>query len=69
MQAIQAGNQLAALQIQEARQFRELMATKAQSDLAKDMKMEKYDEMITEKWRKATNTDKFDAPDRLNEKL
>ena len=69
MQAIQAGNQLAAIQIQEARQFRELMATRAQSDLARDMKAEKYDEMITEEWRKATNTDGLDAPDSRNDPL
>jgi P-type conjugative transfer protein TrbJ len=69
MQALQAGNELAAIQIQEARQFRELMATKTQSDLNRDMKTEKYDETITEQWRKATNTDKFNAADRRNEKL
>lgn len=39
--AIMAGNQLAALQIQEARQLRELIATKVQSDLASQEKAEK----------------------------
>ena len=39
--AIMAGNQLAALQIQEARQLRELIATKVQSDLASQTKAEK----------------------------
>ena len=39
--AIMAGNQLAALQIQESRQLRELIATKFQSDLASQEKAEK----------------------------
>lgn len=39
--AIMAGNQLAAIQIQEARQLRELVATKTQSDLASQEKAEK----------------------------
>lgn len=39
--ALMAGNQLAALQIQEARQLRELIATKVQSDLASQEKREK----------------------------
>lgn len=39
--AIMAGNQLSALQVQEARQLRELMATQVQSDLASQMKTEK----------------------------
>lgn len=69
MKALLAGNQLAALQVQEGRKFRELMVTKVQSDLASQMKTEKYDEWMTEQWRKATNTDGLDAPDRRNESL
>lgn len=40
-QALMAGNQLAALQIQESRQLRELIATKFQSDIASQQKREK----------------------------
>lgn len=43
--ALMAGNQLAALQIQEARQLRELIATKVQSDLASQTKTEKEAQM------------------------
>lgn len=39
--ALMAGNQLTALQIREARQLRELMATKFQSDLSSQTKAEK----------------------------
>lgn len=44
--ALMAGNQLAALQIQEARQLRELIATKVQSDLAGQVKAEKEGQML-----------------------
>ena len=57
MQAIQAGNQLAALQIQEIRQFRELAATQAQSEITQQMKQEKQEEMAEENWRNAMKTD------------
>ena len=46
--ALMAGNQLAALQIQEARQLRELIATKVQSDLASQEKAEKESQMSQE---------------------
>lgn len=46
--ALMAGNQLAALQIQEARQLRELLATKIQSDLASQEKAEKEGQMDQE---------------------
>ena len=46
--ALMAGNQLAALQIQEARQLRELLATKIQSDLASRQKIEKEEQMRQE---------------------
>lgn len=57
MKALMAGNQLAALQVQEARQLRELMATQAQSSLASQMKSEKEAQMEQEMWRKLTKTD------------
>jgi len=54
--AIMAGNQLAALQVQEARQLRELMATQAQSALSSQMKAEKEGQMQQELWRDASKT-------------
>lgn len=47
-QALMAANQLAALQIQEARQLRELIATKVQSDLASQTKREKEGQIAEE---------------------
>ena len=57
--AIMAGNQLAALQIQEARQLRELMATQVQSALASQMKGEKEGQMQQELWREMNKTGKL----------
>lgn len=57
-----AGNQLAALQIQEARQLRELLATKIQSDLASQDKAEKEGQMGQELHRQMLNNfDKVDT--------
>jgi P-type conjugative transfer protein TrbJ len=53
-QALMAGNQLAAIQVQEARQLRELLATQTQSYLASQMKAEKESQMQQEAWRDAT---------------
>ena len=65
--AIMAGNQLAALQIQEARQLRELIATKVQSDLASQEKAEKEAQIGEELHRKMLNgfekIDKKSYPD------
>ena len=63
MQAIQAGNQLAALQIQEIRQFRELAATQAQSEITQQMKQEKQEEAANAHHQEATKTDLFNAGD------
>lgn len=57
--AIMAGNQLSALQVQEARQLRELMATQAQSSLASQMKAEKEGQMAEEAWRETIKTDRI----------
>lgn len=59
MQAIQAGNQLAALQMQEIRQLRELMATQSQSLVASQMKGEKEAQMKEALWRDMMKTDKL----------
>jgi len=53
--ALMAGNQLAALQIQEARQLRELVATKFQSDLASQTKAEKESQYDREMVRRLTD--------------
>jgi P-type conjugative transfer protein TrbJ len=55
-QALMAGNQLAAIQVQEARQLRELMATQTQSALASQMKAEKESQMAQELWRDMNKT-------------
>lgn len=57
--AIMAGNQLAALQIQEMRQLRELMATQAQSQLASQEKNEKEAQMSEEMGRKVMDASKL----------
>ncbi|NLZ18491.1 MAG: P-type conjugative transfer protein TrbJ [Desulfobulbaceae bacterium] len=60
MQAIQAGNQLATLQLQEIRQFRELAATQAQSEITQQMKQEKQEEAANAQHQEATKADLFD---------
>lgn len=57
--AIMAGNQLSALQVQEARQLRELMATQVQSNLASQMKTEKESQMTQEAWRDTLKTNRI----------
>lgn len=57
--AIMAGNQLSALQVQEARQLRELMATQVQSSLASQMKQEKESQMAEEAWRETLKTNRI----------
>jgi P-type conjugative transfer protein TrbJ len=65
-QALMAGNQLAALQIQESRQLRELLATRAQSDLSSQLKKEKKEQLSEEIRRKLfdmeLNTSPVDDP-------
>ena len=57
--AIMAGNQLSSLQVQEARQLRELMATQVQSQLSSQMKAEKESQMSEEAWRETIKTDRI----------
>lgn len=57
---LEAANQLAALQINEARQLRELIATHAQGETIRDAKEEKRDEMIQKSWEDACKTDKLE---------
>jgi len=69
MKAMQAGNQLAALQLQEQRELRELVATSSQSTLASQMKAEKKDQLEREQWREATQTTILRAPNHLDDPL
>lgn len=65
MKAVMAGNNLAALQVQESRQLRELMATQVQNSISSQMKQEKESQMGQEAWRDAT---KVDGLNKLNSK-
>jgi len=69
MKAMQAGNQLAALQLQEQRELRELVATSSQSTLAAQMKAEKKDQLEREQWREAMQTTILRAPNHLDDPL
>ena len=53
--AIMAGNQLAALQIQESRQLRELVATKFQSDLSEQQRRQRQEQLAEEISRAKTD--------------
>ena len=66
MKAIMAGNNLAALQVQESRQLRELMATQVQNSITTQMKKEKESQMEQEAWRDAT---KVNGLGKLNSKV
>ncbi|MBQ4132746.1 MAG: P-type conjugative transfer protein TrbJ [Desulfovibrionaceae bacterium] len=55
MQALQSANQLAALQLRENRQLRELMATATQSNIQRDMRQQKEDEAAEAFWREFTD--------------
>ena len=57
LQALQAGNSLAAVQIEEIRQLRELAATAAQSEITQQMKAEKQEEAAAAFHNAATKTD------------
>ncbi|MDR1921438.1 MAG: P-type conjugative transfer protein TrbJ [Candidatus Adiutrix sp.] len=59
MQAIQSGNSLAAVQINELRQLRALMAVSIQSATQMDMKKEKEEEVSREVWGAIFKADDF----------
>ncbi len=60
MQALSSANQLSALQLQESRQLRELMATSIQSDLASQIKDEKKKQLSEEIKREINKDAGFD---------
>jgi len=59
VQALDSGNQLAALQIQEARQLRTLMLNSVQAVTQKDMSAQRREELRMEQQREMYNTDKL----------
>lgn len=59
LQALQAANSLAAVQLDESRKLRALIATQAQESGINRMKTEKEDEKAKERLRKATATDQL----------
>ena len=58
-QALEAANQLAALQLKDSMATRELIATMSQGQAMVAEKTEKQDEMSQEQWRRATKSDKL----------
>lgn len=61
MEALEAGNELAALQINEARQLRTLLAVAQQQATAVEMRRQQEDQLTAELWREFTRTDKLDG--------
>ena len=59
MQALESANQLAALQLKEARELRTLLLTTNQADIQDRMKAEKQDELRSTWWQEMTKTDKL----------
>ncbi len=57
MEALQAANQLSAMQIEENRKMRALLATSIQSQAQVNAKEEKQDQYDRERWRKAFEGD------------
>ncbi len=60
LQALQAANNLAAVQLEESRKLRSLIATQAQDSAINKMKTEKEDETTKERWRKSTTTEQLE---------
>jgi P-type conjugative transfer protein TrbJ len=60
MQAVQAGNQLASLQLTEQRQLRELLATQAQAQAAAQAERDKKDQIKRSWWQRATRNSQID---------
>ncbi len=67
MQALSSANQLSSLQLQEARQLRELIATQTQSDLAIQAKEEKEKQLSKEVAREITDMSDFDLTQKVKE--
>ena len=65
MKALEAGNQIATMQLRESQRLRQLLAVSIQSSVQRDMKDEKEKQLEEEAWRAATgrvfNTDALDV--------
>lgn len=59
MKALEAGNQLATMQLQEAQRLRSLLAISVQASVQKTMKDEKKEQIAEEAWKDALSTDKI----------
>ena len=59
MQALESANELAALQLKEARELRTLLVTSTQANIQDRMKAEKQDELRSTWWQEMTKTDKL----------
>jgi len=57
MKALEAGNQIAAMQLQESQRLRMLLAVSAQASVQKQMKDEKIEQMQAEAWKDALSAD------------
>ncbi len=59
MKALEAGNQLASMQLQEAQKLRSLLSISVQASVQKTMKDEKNEQIAEEAWKSALTTDKI----------
>lgn len=60
MKALEAGNQIATLQLRESQRLRQLLAVSIQSTVQKDMKDEKTKQMEDEAWKASLSTDRLE---------
>jgi len=61
MKALEAGNQIATLQLRESQRLRQLLAVSIQSSVQRDMKAEKEKQLEEEDWKAALSTGKLKA--------
>jgi len=61
MKALEAGNQIATLQLRESQRLRQLLAVSIQSSVQRDMKVEKEKQLEEEDWKAALSTGKLKA--------
>lgn len=61
MKALEAGNQIATMQLRESQRLRQLLAVSIQSSVQRDMKAEKEKQLEEEDWKAALSTGKLKA--------
>ncbi len=59
MKALEAGNQIATMQLQESQRLRTLLAVSAQAAVQRDMKAEQEKKISDEAWKSAVSTNKL----------